>query len=1009
MKIKKSYAIWSFYFLFILSLSFSWYLGYILGSDVFLPIDFYKYNNILLYQWIELRLGFSPIPFFNSIVPFGVMGTILQYIINDTWIVHRVLISLCLFLATYNFYYLLNKLLVNYYSNISESKINTRIINLSSFLGAFLYTFNIYIFLKYFPFNFTYTIAHAIFPLIVRYIFLEEIFYKKTALKISLVSILIVCVFANPPLYVLVMSYTIFLYLVMLLFLVKEKRIHISKLLESTISLIVFIILLNLFWVAPLLLSFESSWYRSPHEYIMHFLFKNAKIVNIIRFLGSWAFDSYAFDSPYFPYYEWYKSGLALTLSFTIVIIVLLGLSHREFYRDKNFKILVLTFLISIFLAKGVNEPFGEIYKEMLLKIPFFYLFRDSWSKFMFLYSFSFCASFSYSISFVLLIVWRKVKPTRKENIAIFFAYIIVLLTILTYSWIIFNPLQDDRGTLPTLKIEIPKYWFELSDYIEKFENHSDGKILALPSSCNYQMHYFWWYDGYYGIDPTLHFVFRPLIFQAPGGYLKVPRSSEFIEIFYNNYLKTDFPLWKPLALMNVKYILHRKDLDWTHLGTRNSPEEPKVVKERLQKEQCIRLTASFGKFDLKKIKTDQYFLEEIVPNYPYLLNESVLDFYEIDNNYTLPHIFPASTPILIEGNISEMYSFIISDCYQIGNNAIFLSNQTNKEQWQFLRGYNNTLLIDLKKPINVTVYNDREKPFSWESLNNSSVEARYYTGWKNVVNIGGLKEDTLSFLTLNACPYEFPSYSPDKWDAYMSTLIYIKTGLTPLEINEILENGTPIKDIIGIWWETGWTGMGKPVKFPVTIPPNQKAIIQINHIIEGNVTLCVLDTMNLTKLGEVKVSPVITFKKINPTKYVVKVENSTEPFFLVFSESYHPQWKVYIEDKPIEFNQIIAKYPHVNVKEAKHDWYKFTPEDITFLLKKPQDERYHFVANGYANAWYIDPKDFDKDGDGEFVVILYFLPQSLFYLGLFISGVTLFVCVGYLFYDWMRERRKLN
>ena len=154
---------------------------------------------------------------------------------------------------------------------------------------------------------------------------------------------------------------------------------------------------------------------------------------------------------------------------------------------------------------------------------------------------------------------------------------------------------------------------------------------------------------------------------------------------------------------------------------------------------------------------------------------------------------------------------------------------------------------------------------------------------------------------------------------------------------------------------------------------------------------------------------PTITFKKINPTKYIVSVENATQPFFLVFSESFHPQWKVYIEDKPTEFDQIIAKYPKVNVKEAKHDWYKFTPEDIIFLFKRPAvNETLHFMANGYANAWYIDPKKFDKDGDGKFTITIYFLPQSLFYLGLFISGTTLFGCISYLFYDW-RRRTKLD
>ena len=137
----------------------------------------------------------------------------------------------------------------------------------------------------------------------------------------------------------------------------------------------------------------------------------------------------------------------------------------------------------------------------------------------------------------------------------------------------------------------------------------------------------------------------------------------------------------------------------------------------------------------------------------------------------------------------------------------------------------------------------------------------------------------------------------------------------------------------------------------------------------------------------------------------MVLVKNAKQPFFLVFSEAYHSQWKLYIEDKPFKFKQIIAEYPLARVKEAKHDWYSFTPSDIMFLFKTPAaNETLHFVANGYANAWYVDPRVFDRDGDGCFTIIIYFWPQSLFYLGLFVSGATLLCCFGYLVYDWYRS-----
>ncbi|MDY6893959.1 MAG: hypothetical protein SVO01_00855 [Thermotogota bacterium] len=140
---------------------------------------------------------------------------------------------------------------------------------------------------------------------------------------------------------------------------------------------------------------------------------------------------------------------------------------------------------------------------------------------------------------------------------------------------------------------------------------------------------------------------------------------------------------------------------------------------------------------------------------------------------------------------------------------------------------------------------------------------------------------------------------------------------------------------------------------------------------------------------------PSIVFQKINPTKYKVHV-STDEPFFLVFSESYHPQWKAYLDKKSFEFNDIIASYDNVDVKEAKHEM-KFTPGDISYLFADPISDDKHFIVNGYANSWYIEET-------GEYDLTLYFLPQSLFYLGLFISGGTLIGCIGYLLRDWRRK-----
>ena len=127
--------------------------------------------------------------------------------------------------------------------------------------------------------------------------------------------------------------------------------------------------------------------------------------------------------------------------------------------------------------------------------------------------------------------------------------------------------------------------------------------------------------------------------------------------------------------------------------------------------------------------------------------------------------------------------------------------------------------------------------------------------------------------------------------------------------------------------------------------------------------------------------SPVLTFNAVNPTKYEVHVENATGPFFLVFNENFDSQWKAYIRD------------------------LNNNPEGGSIPEEK------HFLANGYANAWYIDPQQL-SNGTWQFNVTLYYSPQNYYDAGLLITGITFALIICYLTYQLkpikLRIRKKL-
>ncbi len=152
-----------------------------------------------------------------------------------------------------------------------------------------------------------------------------------------------------------------------------------------------------------------------------------------------------------------------------------------------------------------------------------------------------------------------------------------------------------------------------------------------------------------------------------------------------------------------------------------------------------------------------------------------------------------------------------------------------------------------------------------------------------------------------------------------------------------------------------------------------------------------------------------LSFIKVNPTKYKVKISNAKGSFPLIFSESYSTYWKIYVKtqkDNRSFFNK------HVN---EIADQFFFDDDIFETITKQPIAESTHILANGYANAWIIDPNKLcsgnftcikNKDGSYDFEIIVEFWSQRFFYLGLIISITTFIGCLLYLIWTWIMKQR---
>jgi hypothetical protein len=162
-------------------------------------------------------------------------------------------------------------------------------------------------------------------------------------------------------------------------------------------------------------------------------------------------------------------------------------------------------------------------------------------------------------------------------------------------------------------------------------------------------------------------------------------------------------------------------------------------------------------------------------------------------------------------------------------------------------------------------------------------------------------------------------------------------------------------------------------------------------------------------------------FKEVNPTHFRLSLNKISRPSDLTFFNAFHKNWLLFLkrnDDWERNVCESIINYQTIKVTECKQEERFFTGDELIYLLKKSIFDDTHHLVNEYANGWTIDPKyikqNFSKeyykenpDGSIDIELVLYFKPQSYFYLGLLVSGTTLIGMIGYLVYSSLRCRKR--
>ncbi len=527
--------------------------------------------------------------------------------------------------------------------------------------ASILYSFNVFRTLG--PINERVNLLFIFLPLF--FLFYYKLIETKKWLYVFtlvIVSLLSSSLSGNPPLltipYLLMATYFIYH-----LFTIKFKIDKITII--QNLTLLLLIILANLFWFFPLSTQLLHI-YKTTNAGSSQFTALNfGNLFDHFRLIGSWAWRDRYYLSLYYPFSTEYDKFFLILSTYFVSIFSFIYL----FKKNKNsFQIYFLFLsLISYLLLSGTKGPFGFIYQFLYDNNPLFKMFREPFLKFTFLYIFA--------IAFGLLFSVVYVRQKIKNDLIVNFIIMIITIAVLINAYPLFNtqamPIGKWNAGQSSYVLKVPDYWLEAKKYIEK--NLSDERLMVLPYNN---------YSGIYNWELGTNLVGNATDFLINVSTIKAwdtdqTVSGKVIKLLIdpkNNNINLKYNL----GFLNSRYLLQENDAEWRYSGGAILP--PSQMNSFILKN-GFKKVAEFGKFTpqyLSKIKNEEpnpTLKEELNKE---LLNQPALILYKMDDKYYLPHFYIPNTIITSTQNFHKIPELFLANNYQ--TKSVFYTPEQKKD-----------------------------------------------------------------------------------------------------------------------------------------------------------------------------------------------------------------------------------------------------------------------------------------------------------------------------------------
>ena len=126
-----------------------------------------------------------------------------------------------------------------------------------------------------------------------------------------------------------------------------------------------------------------------------------------------------------------------------------------------------------------------------------------------------------------------------------------------------------------------------------------------------------------------------------------------------------------------------------------------------------------------------------------------------------------------------------------------------------------------------------------------------------------------------------------------------------------------------------------------------------------------------------------VNIKEINPSHYVINIPPGTTEKYLYFTDTYNEGWKLRI---------------------GKFNWFLALFNKDYFISSNIHEE-----SDAMLNSFYLETNNINNTQNQEVTLTLYFYPQSYFYIGLIISGLTALISLVILIINFKKKTYENN